>query len=239
MVHGGVCDHLAWYFVVPLLARNFAVYTFDRRGRGGSRDSQPATVDREVDDIAALLQHIGEPAHLLGHSAGGILALKAAMRADNLLSLMLYEPAFVVEGARERPAPAVLEKMRALLAANNRAEVVRIAMRESIGLSESEIAAMEAGHGWDHLCGLAHAIPNDWLLWEEHLDVEALKTVQTRTLLLEGSESPSWLRQAAQTIADALPNARQVGLAGQAHSAMITAPELFAQAVTNFALHSN
>jgi len=239
MVHGGVCDHLAWYFVVPLLARNFTVYTFDRRGRGGSSDAQPATVDREVDDIATLLQSIGEPAHLLGHSAGGILALKAAMREYNLLSLMLYEPAFVVEGARERPTPEILQKMRALLAAGNRAEVVRVAIRESVGLSESEIAEMEASQGWDHLCGVAHAIPNDWLLWEERFDAQSVKAVRTPTLLLEGSESPNWLRHAAQTVADALPNARLVELAGQAHSAMITAPELFAQAVTTFALQSN
>jgi len=239
MVHGGVCDHLAWYFVVPLLSRSFTVYTFDRRGRGGSSDAQPATVEGEVDDIAAMLQSIGEPAHLLGHSAGGILALKAAMRVGNLLSLILYEPAFVVEGARERPAPAVLESMRALLAVGNRAEVVRIAMRESVGLSEAEIAAMEAGPGWHHLCGVAHAIPNDWLLWEERFDAQSVKAIQTPTLLLAGSESPSWLRQAARTVADALPSARQAVLAGQAHSAMITAPELFAQAVTNFALQSN
>src|ERR1700722_893960 len=119
LVHGGVCDHLAWRFVGPFLARKFTVYTCDRRGRGESGDTPPYAVERELDDIDALLQMIRDPAHLLGHSAGGILALLAAERTDSLLSLILYEPAFVVDGARQRPGPDVLEKMRSLLAAGD------------------------------------------------------------------------------------------------------------------------
>src|SRR5580698_2862875 len=115
LVHGGICDHFAWYFVTPQLAQRFTVYAFDRRGRGASGDTPPYAAAREVEDIAALLQAIGEPAHLLGHSAGGILALQAAERAHDLLSLILYEPAFVIDGARERPGPETLEKIRSLL----------------------------------------------------------------------------------------------------------------------------
>jgi pimeloyl-ACP methyl ester carboxylesterase len=135
LVHGGACDHLAWYFVVPVLAQAFTVYTYDRRGHGESGNVLPYAVEREVEDVEAMLVAIGEPAHLLGHSAGGILALEAAERVDNLLSLILYEPAYVVPGARERPNPEVLGQMNALLSTGNRAEVVRIAIRETLGLS--------------------------------------------------------------------------------------------------------
>src|SRR5208283_2740107 len=84
MAHGGLCDRFAWYFVVPLLARKFTVYTFDRRGRGASGDTPPYAAEREREDIAAILGAIGEPVHLLGHSAGGILALQIAERTRDL-----------------------------------------------------------------------------------------------------------------------------------------------------------
>jgi pimeloyl-ACP methyl ester carboxylesterase len=235
LVHGGICDRFAWYFVAPLLAKRFTVYTFDRRGRGGSGDTPPYAAEREREDIAAMLRTIGEPAHLLGHSAGGILALQAAERCHDLLGLILYEPAFVIDGARERPAPEALDEMRGLLAAGNRDEVVRIAMRVSIGVSEAEIAALAGGPGWKRLLDVAPAIPNDWMLWQERFDAASAGAMRTRTLILTGSASPLWIRQGAAAVLAALPLARMVVLPGQGHSAMITAPELFARAVIDFA----
>jgi len=236
LVHGGICDHLAWYFAVPLLARHFTVYTFDRRGRGGSGDSLPYSVEREVEDILAVLHDIGEPAHLVGHSAGGILALKVATRAENLLSLTLYEPAYVVDGARERPAPEVLDTIRCLLDAGDYDEVIRIAMRESVGLSDAEIALMETGPGWEHLCGVAEAVPHDWMLWEERLEAENVRGVRAPVLVMTGSESPTWLRAGAETVLASFRNAQSAVLPGQGHSAMFTGPELFAKTIIDFAV---
>ncbi|MGA2651275.1 MAG: alpha/beta hydrolase [Terracidiphilus sp.] len=235
LVHGGICDHFAWYFVVPQLAQYFTVYTFDRRGRGGSGDSLPYSVKREVEDVVAMLHAIGEPVHLVGHSAGGILALKAAMRAENLMSLMLYEPAFVIEGARERPAPEVLNTIRCLLDAGDYDEVIRVAMRESVGMSEAEIAEMEASPGWEHLCGVAEAVPHDWMLWEERLEMENVRAVRAPVLVLTGSESPAWLREGADAVLAAIPEARRAEMPRQGHSAMITGPKLFAKTVAEFA----
>lgn len=235
LVHGGACDHLAWYYVVPLLARRFTVYTYDRRGRGESGNTSPYSVEREVEDIAAMLKAIGEPAHLLGHSAGGMLALMAAGRNEDLLSMMLYEPAFLIEGARERPGPETLKKMQSLLAAGDRDEVIRIAIRQTVEFSEDDIAAMETGPGWEQLRSVAHAIPQDWLLWEQPFVAERVSTVKTRTLVLLGSQSPAWLQLAAQAVLAALPSATLELLQGQQHHAIITAPEMFAQAVVSFA----
>jgi pimeloyl-ACP methyl ester carboxylesterase len=235
LVHGGVCDHLAWYFVLPFLARKFTVYTYDRRGRGESGDTPPYAVEREVEDIAAMLKAIGEPAHLLGHSAGGILSLLAAERTGDLLSLMLYEPAFVVDRARERPGLEFLKKMQALLAAGNRGEVVRMAMRETLDLPESEIAAMGAGPGWENLIAVAHTIPYDFELWNEPLVEQRVRKIQTRALLLMGSDSPSWLQIATRAVFAALPCASLHVLQRQEHLATVTAPEMFAQAVVKFA----
>jgi pimeloyl-ACP methyl ester carboxylesterase len=237
LVHGGACDHMAWYYVAPLLARMFTVYTYDRRGRGASGDTLPYAVEREVEDVTAMLKEIGEPAHLLGHSAGGILALLAAERTPDLLSLTLYEPAFVIDGARERPSPDVLKKMQALLAAGDRDEVVRIAMRETLGVPEDEIAAMGAGPGWEHLRASAHTIPYDWELWDERFDAVRAGTVRTRALLLMGSESPAWLQIGTNAVLAALPCAQLQVLPGQEHVATVTAPEMFVAAVANFIGH--
>ena len=235
LVHGGLCDHLAWHFAVPYLARQFTVYTFDRRGRGASGDTPPYAVERESEDVAAMLDAIGRPGHLLGHSAGAILALAAAGRADNLLSLMLYDPPFVVDGARERPGPGILEQIQALLATGDRDQALRIAIRETVAMPDSQIEQMRAGPGWEHLRSAAGAIPHDWMLWEERLVPERLTALRMPVLLLLGSESPPWIRASTEAVRTALSRARMVELPGQGHDAMITAPELFARAVTDFA----
>jgi pimeloyl-ACP methyl ester carboxylesterase len=239
LVHGGASDHMAWFFVAPLLARDFEVYTYDRRGRGESDDTLPYAVEREVEDVVAMLNAIGRPAHLVGHSAGGILALLAAERVSNLLSLILYEPAFVVEGARERPSYEVFGKIKSLLSEENRDEVIRLVMRETLGLPESKIDAMSTGPGWEHLLAVAHAVPYDWELWMERLDEERVHTVETRALLLLGSESPGWLQAGTKAVAAALPCAHLQILAGQEHLATMTAPEMFAEAVATFALQDS
>lgn len=235
LVHGGLCDHLAWYFVTPLLGRRFTVWSFDRRGHGRSGETLPYTVERELEDIAAVLSQIGEPAHLLGHSAGAILGLAAALRTNALRSLILYEPAFIVNDARPRPSPELLEEMKRLLAAGDPDGALRIAMRETVSLPDAEIDRMQAGPGWEHLRDAARAIPNDWKLWDEPLVPERFRDLQTRVLLMRGTESPTWLRTGTEAIRDALPNATLVGLNGQSHSAMFTAPQDFAEKVVEFA----
>ena len=234
LVHGGVCDHLAWYFVTPLLAQRFTVYSFDRRGRGSSGDTPPYAVEREVEDILAMLSTIGEPAHLLGHSAGGILALAVAERRSDLLSLMLYEPAFIVDGARERPGPEVLERIQSLLAAGDRDEVLRIAMRETVAIPESEIKAMRSTPGWEHLRNVAHTIPYDWMVWERQLVPQNLIGLHMPVLLLIGSHSPSWLHAGSRAIHADLPHAQVIELQGQGHSAMVSDPGLFAREIQRF-----
>jgi pimeloyl-ACP methyl ester carboxylesterase len=239
LVHGGVCDHLAWRSVTPLLARKFTVYSMDRRGRGGSGDDAPYAVEREVEDILAMLSMIGEPAHLLGHSAGGILSLAAAEQRSDLLSLTLYEPAFILDGAgengmRERPGPEILERMRALLAADDRDEMIRLAMREMFEVPDREIDMMRSGPGWEQLRSVAPAIPNDWMVWDQRLEPERLAGLHMPALLLVGSESPAWLHATSQAILAALPQAHEVALQGQGHLAMLTAPELFAREVKSF-----
>jgi pimeloyl-ACP methyl ester carboxylesterase len=234
LVHGGLCDHLAWYFVTPLLARHFTVWSFDRRGHGKSGDTFPYSIEREAEDIDAMLQIIGEPACLVGHSAGAILSLVGALRGTQFRKLILYEPPFIVDNARSRPAPDILPEMQRLLAEGKPDDALRIAMRETVELSDAEIDHMRSQPGWEHLRESARGIPNDWKIWDQPFP-EHLQDLRTPTLLLQGSESPEWIRTSTRAVQRALPVATLVEMAGQGHSAMITAPELFAEHVVQFA----
>ena len=234
LVHGGLCDHLAWHFAGPLLARRFTVWTFDRRAHGCSGDGQPWTVERELEDLLTLLRVIGEPAHLLGHSAGAILALRAAQLTDRVRSLILYEPPFLIHGARERPGAELLGEMKRLLDSGKPDEALRIAMRETVDLSDDEINAMQASPGWEHLRDAARAIPNDWKIWQEPFNAESLRNLTIPAVVLTGTDSPAWIRLGALAVLHALPAAQLAELPRQGHSAMITAPDLFAETVERF-----
>jgi pimeloyl-ACP methyl ester carboxylesterase len=235
LVHGGLCDHLSWFFVAPLLAQHCNVWTFDRRGRGESGDTRPCSPLREAEDIEAILAAMGQPAHLLGHSAGAVAALHAALRTGTLLSLMLYEPPYIGAGARARPDPAILEEMERLLAAGDPDAALEIAMRETVDMAPAEIEGLRKSPGWEHLRAAARAIPCDWALWDDQPSPQALAAIRTPTLALMGSKSPGWLRAATQAVAAALPDAELVVMEGQGHSAMVTAPALFAAEILRFA----
>lgn len=235
LVHGGICDHMAWHAVVPLLARHFTVVTFDRRGRGESGDAPAHSVAREIEDIDSVLRTVGEPAVLVGHSAGAILSLAAA-QSSRLRALVVYEPPFILEGTREHPDPALVAVMKDLLGQGRREDVLRLAMRESVGVSDTEFDQLRIGPGWKHLLGVAPAVPYDWKIWEERFDPQRLAALKIPVLVLLGSESPSWIRTSTEAVHGVIPGAMLSLLPGQEHFAMLTAPELFAQQVTSFAL---
>lgn len=234
LVHGGICDHHAWHAVVPLLARRHTVWTYDRRGRGASGDAPPYRVEREVEDITALLDAIGEPAHLLGHSAGAMLALAAALRGPRLLSLILYEPPFAVGGDPADPDPGERAQIEACLAAGDRDQALRLAMRATVATPDAELDRLQAGSGWQHLRALAPSILYDWRIWEEGRIPPRPTTLPVPVLLLLGSETIPRIRVATEALRQALPRARLKILPGQAHFAMVAAPELFAGEVVDF-----
>src|ERR1700738_3359572 len=92
LVHGPTADHTRWTPILPALERHFNVYALDRRGRGGSGDAEQYAIEREFEDIVALVNSIDEPVFLLGHSYGALCSLEAARRTANVRKLVLYEP---------------------------------------------------------------------------------------------------------------------------------------------------
>jgi pimeloyl-ACP methyl ester carboxylesterase len=123
LVHGTAADHGRWRPVLPALEERFTVYAVDRRGRGGSGDAEGYAIEREFEDVAAVVDSIGKPANLLGHSYGTLCALEAALHTRSVRKLVLYDPGIEVAGQEIYPHE-VIERLEALLGAGDRDGVV-------------------------------------------------------------------------------------------------------------------
>lgn len=242
LVHGGFVDRSIWQQVAPILAQHFAVFAMDRRGHGQSGPYRPAdTLETEYADGAALIDHIGEPLYLLGYSAGGPVALYAALaRPGQVRKLVLFEPARL---GPEMLPDGMRQRLQAGLAARDWEGLVRIALMEVVGgVRSAHVQVREdfrRGLLWQTALRNAAAIPAELeRLAAARYDLDALRALRASdvppTLLLTGSQSPPSNRKPAETLRQALPNARLDVLPGQGHGAMFTAPDLFAERVIEF-----
>jgi pimeloyl-ACP methyl ester carboxylesterase len=236
IISGALFASARWLKVVPLISRDRRVVIVDRRGRGRSQDHLPYSPEREVEDISAVLESVGAPCDLLGHSSGAILALQVAETAPPQLErLIAYEPP-VFFAAEDAIAPDLPERLQALLAAGQAEAAVETFLREGPRVADAELANLKAGPTWAQLVrDFAHTVAYDSQVQRAFsADAEALARVSVRTLLLLGSASPPRMRSGAETIAARLPNASVRELPGQQHAAMLSAPALFASAVNDF-----
>lgn len=208
--------------LAPLLAEHLTVVTYDRRGRGDSGDAPRSTIDREIEDIQALVDAVGGTAYLYGISSGAALALEAAARTPAVTKLALYEVPFVVDDTRPPVPDDYLAHLDRLLAAGKRADAVRYFMRTGIGVPAIVVALMRFMPPWPKLTAVAHTLPYDTLLTVEHqrgkpLPEDRWSTVTQSTLVASGTKSQQWIQNAMHALAGALPNAERVELKGQTH----------------------
>lgn len=230
----GAANPVAWTAVIPALEEQFTVCALDRRGHGESGDSPSYAIEREFEDIAAVVDSLGEPVNLFGHSFGALCALEAALLTPNLRKLVLYEPAMALPDLVLYPE-GVIDRLQALLDAGDREATLTMFYREVVGMSPEEVEQFKSSPAWPARLATAHTLPRESRA-EEHYSFEAqhFKEFQTPTLLLSGSDSPQFLRQATETIAAALPNSQITVMPGQQHIAMYTAPELFVNILIQF-----
>lgn len=200
----------------------------------GSGDDDAYELEREFEDVAAVVESIDEPVTLLGHSSGALLSLEAALRTDDLHELVLYEPPIPV-GDHELYDEDVLAEMNRLLDDGENERVLVLFLREIAQSSPEEIDAQRSAPDWQDLVDAAHVWPRSvQAVGEYEFDAARFTEMTTRTLLLSGSESPPFLRDATMSVHDALPNSRLVTLDGHGHEAMLTAPERFIAEVLTF-----
>ena len=203
------------------LAPNFTVYTYDRRGRGESGDTKPYGVEREVEDIEALINHAGGEAHVFGVSSGAALALEAANRGLAIKRLVLYEAPFIVDDTRTPIPDNYLEQLDALLAADRRGDAIKLFMK-LVGVPSIFIALMGLMPAWKKLKAIAHTLPYDITIVQDYQHGKSLPagswaSATMPTLVVEGGKSPAWMRNAMRELADVLPNANLRTLEGQTH----------------------
>jgi pimeloyl-ACP methyl ester carboxylesterase len=234
LVHGTSADHGRWARVVPALAAEFTVFAVDRRGRGGSGDGDVYAIEREFDDIAAVIDEIGSPVTLVGHSYGAICSLEASLLSGGVARLILYEPPIPV--GLEIYAPGTLERLAAMLARDDREGILMAFMTEIVRMPRTQAEQSRRLLGWDARVALAHTVVRETVADERYrFEAERWSRLTVPTLLLHGGASPPFLVKATEIVSAALPHSTLHVLPGQQHVAMETAPELFAAEVLRFA----
>lgn len=204
-----------------LLSPCFTVITYDRRGRGESGDARPYAVQREVEDLGALITAHGGAASLVGFSSGAALALEAARCGLPISRLVMYEPPFIVDDSRT-PTPAdFVQQLDTALEKGRPGEAVAMFMR-LVQMPALAIAVMRLLPAWSKLKAVAHTLPYDMTLMIEYqrgrpLPEERWAGMTTPTLLVDGGKSPAWMRGGVQAAARAIPGAQYRTLPGQTH----------------------
>ncbi|SER24290.1 Pimeloyl-ACP methyl ester carboxylesterase [Lentzea xinjiangensis] len=219
--------------LASVLDKNFTVHTYDRRGRGETGDgATPWSLEREVEDIDALIREAGGSAFVFGVSSGAVLALEAASRLPGISGLAIYEAPFVVDDTY-RPRPAdIVRQMNDLLARGDRSGMLSKFMK-MVGAPGIGVAVMKLTPMWKKLKQVAHTLPWDLAILGDDGRGTPLPTgrwnVQVPTLAMDGGKSPQYLRNAMKNVAEVLgANTEHRTLAGQTHmyKPSVVAPEL-------------
>jgi pimeloyl-ACP methyl ester carboxylesterase len=217
------------------LADRFTAITYDRRGRGASGDTAPYSVQREVEDIEALIGEAGGRALVCGISSGGVLAMEAARNGATIDKLAVFEPPFIVDDSRP-PAPSTyVPDLDELLAAGRRGAAVKLFMR-LVGMPAILVAATPLFPAWKKLKAVAHTLPYDAACMGntqagKPLDAEHWGGVSVPTLVLVGGKSPAWMANGTRSLAELLPSARREVLEGHTH---MVKPKVLAPALKGF-----
>jgi pimeloyl-ACP methyl ester carboxylesterase len=234
LVHGSGANPVAWTAVLPALEEHFTVYALYRRGRGESGDGPTYAIEREYEDIAAVVDSTGEPANLLGHSFGALCALEAALLTPNVHKLILYEPAIPLPGVVLYP-DGVIDRLQALLDAGDRDGLLTVLYREIVMIPQHEFEKLRSSAAWPERLASAHHALREARAEDEYVfDAQRFKDMHIPTLFLLGGDSPHFLKEATETITAALPNSRIAVMPGQQHTAMYSAPDLFLREILTF-----
>jgi pimeloyl-ACP methyl ester carboxylesterase len=217
LVAGASCDRGADAAHATALAASFTVLNFDRRGRGDSTDTSPYAVQREVEDLAVLLDAAGGGATVVGLSSGAALAAHAVAKGVPATHLVLWEPPFRLDPAGQQAAREYAETLSSLLVEDRRDDALELFMR-MVGVPEPMIEGMRQSPHWAAGEALAPTLAHDAeIMGDAGVPVDVFAAITTPTLVLAGGGSPAWMRESAAATAGSIPGAEVGVLAGQAH----------------------
>jgi pimeloyl-ACP methyl ester carboxylesterase len=228
MVHGSLGVAEVWLAAANLLADRFTCYLMDRRGRGRSGDALDYSIEREYQDVAAVLAAAGAKPHLIGHSYGAVCALGAALQAP-VDRMILYEPPVGVVFGPE------VEDYRQAIAAGDPEKALEIGITRIVGVPQSQFEAMRA----NPLFPMFKALAPGWVREMQEIDrlgtnLDRFRAIESPILMLLGSDTSDSLKNSTAALIRVLKNARVSQIAGEGHLALRTAPELVAERVREF-----
>jgi pimeloyl-ACP methyl ester carboxylesterase len=209
--------------LAELLSPHFSVFNYDRRGRGDSGDTPPYMVAREIEDIEALINEAGGSAFLYGISSGAVLALEATSRMPaKVPKLAIYEPPFMIDDSRPRVPENYVARLDELVAAGRPGDAVEFFLTKAVGVPEEFVGPMRSAPMWAGMEATAHTLAYDGRIMGDFLAAKPLPagrwaSATVPTLVLDGGESPNWLRNGAKAAAANLPQAQYRTLTGQNH----------------------
>ena len=227
LVHGSLNDRNAWGAVLPALAQRYTVYAMDRRGRGASGPPAEHDLQREFEDVVAVIDAAGAPVDLIGHSYGAHCALgAAAMAPEKIKHLVLYEPP-TIDAARQGLGEA--------FSAPDPSSAVEAFMAH-IGLTPDEVAALKATPFFAYLVSFAGTMPYEARALGTHgFDASRYTALTMPALFLVGSVTQEHLGEVLRELkASSMPHAEWVTFEGHGHGATLTAPQQFTDTVLEF-----
>jgi len=220
--------------LVKLLAQHFTVYSYDRRGRGDSGDTKPYAIDREIEDIEALIDATGKAANLYGHSSGAALALEAALRLGNKVSkLAMFEAPYNDDREEQQAWREYIRQLTMALEEGRSGDAVALFMNV-VGMSPEQIEGMRQTPAWPALEAIAPTLAYDHaaiLGANDIVPAERAANVQVPTLVMNGGDSFPFMYHTARTLSKAIPNAQMYTLEGQSHN---VSPEALAPVLVKF-----
>ena len=239
LVHGTAADHTTFRVVAPMLAARHAIHAIDRRGRGASGDTQPYSIEREFEDVAAVADAIaaetGAPVDVVGHSYGGRCALGAALLTGSIRRVVSYEGAPTPPGVRYGDA-GLAEELADLGRAGRSEELLATFMARVVGMDDAALAAYRANPVWPRRVEAAHTIPRELASegGSASAGLDALGRVRQPVMQLLGGASLAAFAEATHALDERLGDARVVGIAGAKHAAHHTHPAELVEAVETF-----
>jgi pimeloyl-ACP methyl ester carboxylesterase len=237
LVDGALCSRAFGPMpkIAPLVAEQFRVYLYDRRGRGDSGDARSYVKEREIEDLEAVIGEAGGSACVLGLSSGAALALESAASGVAIEKLVVYEPPYMVlpEDSARHANAAHQAHLERLIAANERGDAVKYFMRDMVGVPAVVVFIMRFFPGvWSKLKAVAPTLRYDAaIMGNFSLPAQRLGRVRAPTLVIGGEKSDARLRAAVDAAAKAVPNAQLRMLRGQTHN---VSPQALVPAVTDF-----
>jgi pimeloyl-ACP methyl ester carboxylesterase len=225
LVMGAFNDRMTGAPLAASLAPRFTVLGYDRRGRGDSGDAAHYAIEREIEDLEAVLRAAGGSASVLGYSSGAVLALKAAARGVPITRLALYE-APPTQPAEHAAALA------SLVAAGRRGDAVEYFQRRLVGIPEPVIEQLRHAPFRPALERMAHTLVYDaTLVGEGPLSADLAANVRQPTLAIAGGASAPAMREVAEALGRSLPQCRSLILEGATHD---LAPAVLAPVLERF-----